>query len=207
MRKSLAALLLGAALCAPIANAQLAFSSFGPGDTYTTGSGATISGPSSIPGNWTQASQFTALNGGILDQVRVATFYAAGQGDMHVTLLNDSGNNLGSLFIDWGYNDSTSGGHITTLTNPFNNITLNSGDTYWIQMSATDSMWHGWNFAVGSVPTGRVAWSQTGTSWSYADNATLMAFDVTVRPIPEPASMTALALGVTALLARRRKKA
>jgi hypothetical protein len=207
MRKSLGALVFALSLVASAANAQLAFSSFGPGDTYTVGSGATISGPTSIPGMWTQASQFTSSATGILDQVRVVSFYAAGTGNLHVTLHDDNGGNIGNWFIDWSYNDTTSGDHITTLTNPFNNIVLNAGQTYWMRASAEASMWHGFNRAVNTVPLGRVAWSQDGNNWNYANNSQHMAFDVTVRPVPEPGTMIALGLGASALLARRRRKA
>jgi hypothetical protein len=208
MRKSLGALVLALSLVGSAANAQLAFSSFGPGDTYQTGFGATISGPNSAATQWTQASQFTSGASGILDTVRVVTFYAGGStGNMHVTLHQDNAGSIGSSMIDWSYFDNTGGDHFTTLNNPFPFVTLSAGTKYWIRMSAEDTMWHGWNFAPLTTPAGRVAWSQDAINWNYADGATLMAFDVTVSPVPEPGTMIALGLGASALLARRRRKA
>jgi hypothetical protein len=207
MNKNLISLFAATVCLAGSANAQLAFSTFGPGDTYQSGFGATISGPNGAAGWWTQGSQFTSAASGVVDVVRVATFHAAGDGSTHVQLLDDNSDLVGNWFLDFGYNDQDSNDHITSLVNPFNSVTLNAGQKYWLRMWCENDNWLGWNFALPTVPTGRVAWSQDdGANWSYADNATQMAFDITVRPVPEPATMTALGLGLAAIVARRRKK-
>ena len=207
MKQNFGAFLLASVLLASSASAQLAFTSFGPGDTFNTGSGATISGDTSVPGPWTQASQFTSAETGIVDVVRVASFYVLGNGNTNIQLLDDNNDLIGNWFLGFGYTDTDGNSHIHSVTNPFDNVVLNAGQKYWMRMYTDDpDGWFAWNFS--TTANGRVAWSQdSGTTWNYADNASLMAFDVNLRPVPEPATMAALGLGVVGLLARRRKKA
>lgn len=196
-----------AVFASAMSSAQLAFSSFDTGDTYNTGAGATISGPNSGVGWWTQAMQFESAESGILDEIRFAHWWVTGDQSLSITLHNDSSNQIGGGWVTWGTSYSNSSHAIHTLVNPFDSVVLNAGQKYWVRLEGFTTGWHAWNQATSNVALGRVAWSSNGgASYSYGDNSTQMAMDVTVRPVPEPATMTALGLGAAALLARRRRK-
>lgn len=194
---------------AAVSHAQLAFSSFTATDGYNSSVGATISGPTSVAAWWTQAMQFQSAASGVVDVIRVAEWYVTGDTNVNLVLYQDDGSGqIGANMLGIGYADSNGSSHINSFTNPFESVQLVAGQKYWLQMETFTDGWHAWNQSDPSIPVGRTSFSNDGgATWSYNSQATLSAFDVTVRPpVPEPASMLALTLGSLALLARRRKR-
>ncbi len=190
------------------AGAVVAFNNFGAGDTFNTGTGWTASGPTSSAGAVQSISQFTSSASGSLLSITAAVSLAAGSNSAQLWLYNDSGSDtIGSAITGWSFGSLPAfGGSFspTVLFNGFPSITLTAGSKYWIGVnpgaSDTWAVWN-WNSTGNSGPHG--ASTNGGASYTYDTNT---AGAMRVEVVPEPATMTALALGVVALL-RRRKKA
>ncbi len=206
MKRIALTLVLGLVGSMGIANAIVAFTTFAPVDVYNTSTGYVIAGPTTAAPQRI-AMQFTSGASGILDTIRFANFYSAGDAGLNLVLYNDDGaDQIGTGMVAWGFTDSNTSGHITTMVNPFPSVVLTSGQKYWVELLALTNGNHAWNLTDPSIPNGRVAAStNNGSTYSYFSSIQMSAFDVNV--VPEPASMIALGLGASALLARRRKKA
>lgn len=196
------------AVFAGSANAQIAFSSFDTGDTFVTNVGATVSGPASSPGWIRQYMQFEAGESGIVDTVRFAHWRASGPDDsMRMTFYADNNNEVGDFYYFTSGSYTNASPEITTLVNPFDSVVITAGQKYWVGLYTFENVWHAWNHATANVPLGRAAWSPDGgTTINYSNNVTLSAFEVTVRPVPEPVTVLGLACGIAPLMLRRRKR-
>ena len=203
MKRTLTVLALAG--LAIVANAQIAYTNFLPGDVYDMGGGYSLAGPST-GGPQIVGIQFTSSISGVLDTIRFAHFFSAGDPGHVVGLYNDNGSNqIGTLVTAWSFNDPNPASHITTLTNGFSSITLAAGQKYWVYASVNGNGNAGWNMVDASLPPGLMSWSNNnGASYNYA---TLRLPTLEVAVVPEPATLGALGLGLAALLARRRKKA
>jgi hypothetical protein len=204
MKRALLSLALATVGTAGIANALVAFTTFLPGDVYQTNIGYTIGGPTG-PSPQIITMQFTSGLTGVLDSVRIATFYGSGNTSLTLTLLNDNGSDqMGGAITSWNFSDNNSAAHITTHVNGNGSISLASGTKYWLKLNTLTNGNHAWNQADPTVPRGRFGFSgNDGASYSYFDNQVMSAFEVNV--VPEPATFAALGLGALALLRRRKK--
>ncbi len=190
--KAIACGVLAASL-AVSAVADVAYSSFGPGDSYTNSGW-------SIGGNTSQviAFQFTSAATGVLASVEFAYFTLA-SGTLNVELFEDSSDTKGNQMIAWG---TTPTGPVTTLYNPFPTVSLTSGNKYWLQVSgvASTGASGGWNINDQNLFSNAYYWATTGSGYT-----TLQTSVFRVNTVPEPASMAALGLGALALVRKRRK--
>lgn len=100
----------------------------------------------------------------------------------------------------------------------FNNLELNSGVTYYVAFTTVqitdDTAWDGVNFVTARLRIGKEAdgvaigdvYTNAGfTSIQSGDWAPSFKAEVTVAPIPEPATASLGILGLAALLMRRRR--
>lgn len=194
----------GLAICA-LAPAQIIFNNFGASDAYDTGSGWTISGPSSAPGFFAQGFAFTA---GITAQVATITvgmLHVADTNSYQMQLWTDSAGIPGTLLGTW----SSPAGVVGTNPPPFvinvvagPNVT--AGSTYWLTATALNATFGFWGNNV-TASTGPRALMQTpGGTWSNQGNSNMGAFRIAAA-VPEPVSSLVLGSGLLLALARRRR--
>lgn len=188
-----------AATCV-VASSQaiVAFSNFGPGDSYVVNSGwALFSG---IYGSQFHSHQFVAGASGSLSSIDVAFGHLEGTNDYSVSLRDDSSDTPGSYITTWfGIAAGPFGAANPPigLPNAFPSIVLSSGTKYWVEVKPTTV--------------------DTSGAWNYNDqgDTRLTAFNdgtpgisrasvFRVNVVPEPASMAALGLGAVALIRRRK---
>ena len=193
--------LLATALCAAaFGHADVAFDSFGPGNTYDPNAGYTIGTSTSSFGYQSGAMQFTSLATGSLLSVTVPVRRSSGSGELKVGFYADNGNDVGAELASWMI--TVSGQSVNTLAAPAG-ISIVTGARYWVGLIAQGTSSLAWNNTQPSV-SGRYAVNfdtQDGTV-----SGQQSTFRVETQPVPEPASMPALGLGAAALL-RRRKRA
>jgi hypothetical protein len=189
-------------LCSVHANADVAYSNY-PFDP-TPSHGWVISGPSGeYPIQYSIANQFTAAQGGRLATVTVTLDHFSGGSDWSVTLHNDDGSdNVGGAITAWSFS-SAGDAETTTLVNGVPSISLSAGTKYWVSVAAASEDLYGawrWN---GPGEEGPQRYSNDdGDTWTLfgGDRG---VFEVTV--VSEPATLSALALGIAIFSVRRRR--
>lgn len=194
---------------AAISQAQIvSYSTFGPGDSFVTGAGATISGSTSPVGEVTQGDQFVAGVGGSLHSLRLALGHVTGANAFEVSMYKDSGTDeIGPWITTWSgsglgqFGEATS---ILTLPNAFPEIVLDAGSKYWVVCRVAGDTWSAWNYNDQGVNT-RHATSIGGSAFGYMTNMA-SALEVNVAAVPEPASIAAIGLGLVGALRRRARK-
>ncbi len=179
--------------------ADVAYSSFGPSNSFIPGDGWTIGGNN----NQRIAMQFTSAVSGVLASVEYASFGVVA-GDLNILLYEDNAGTIGNLKIGWGESTVPGPDAITTLVNPFPSVSLTAGAKYWLELrGVTSGVWAAWNLNnQGLTSNAFFATDSNSGSYTTLDTATFR-----VNTVPEPASMAALGLGALALVRRRRKSA
>lgn len=187
------------------ANAVVAFTNFGAGDSFLTSTGWTISGPTSAPGNFDQGEQFTAGATGSVSTIRLALQNVGGSNDYAVSLYEDAGDSVGTWMTTWWGSGLGSFGssYILTLVNGFPSVALTAGNKYWLIASAPGDTWNAWMFNNQGGMGNHAFSADDGASYGYSTQ-NQGAFEVNV--VPEPASMSAIAAGIAAMALRRRRK-
>jgi hypothetical protein len=208
----LATLTLLASVAAP-ARADIIFNDFGPGGTYNTSTGYTISGPTSNVGTaFTQGNAFTITptSDFLLQQVQLAVGLVSGPNEVVVTLRADAGGKPGAVLESFTFNGQM--GNFGNFNPPLVadsvlHPLLEAGMPYWLIAEPGDpSTWAAWNLnSIGA--TGPRAISQAGGPFSVQTD-TLATFEITGTPfvptVPEPSSLALLSLGGLALAGWRR---
>lgn len=189
-------------LAAAAANADLAFSSYGPGNSFNT-TGWTISTLASpLNFNVYMAEQFTSATTGELSALSFGYYHYYG-GNLTVGIYADNGNNqVGATLGTWDVSATTDGGAICNV--PVSaGINLAAGQKYWVGLIPHDDTWimWGWRSDWGGGLLQRRYLTSTDTLGDLQS-----AFSVETQAVPEPTTIAAMSLGALGLL-RRRKRA
>ena len=199
---------IGACALAAASSADILYDNFGPGDTYTTNVGWTISDGDPIGTDNDQGDPITlnALGADFfLDSVTAPIQYVTGVNRIDLTVYDDNGGEPGTPLETASLGDLPgfgSGDPPTTWV--FSGTTvLQSGETYWfIASSDKNGSWLAWALnSTGDV--GPHAFRADGGPWQISDN-TRGAFRVEGTVVPAPAALALL--GVAGLAARRRRR-
>ncbi len=188
------------------AMADIAYSNFTGSYGYDSANGYYVDG--SVGFNQSIQNSFTSGASGVLDTITVAMGHFGFDNDALVSLRADSGGNVGAILGTWDLGpvaEYSAGGQVVTVTNLNNSIVLSASTQYWVEcISATPSDQDVWMYTDGD-PSGAMSFSQDGDATFNYFNGITNAYEVTVKPVPEPASMSVLGFGALALLRRRKK--
>lgn len=192
-------------------HADVVYSNFGPGDTYSGGS-FRVSGPASRFGAYSNAASFTASQAFTLTSFELATNYSAGTNSFLFSIVADNGG-------------LPTGSSLFSTTGPANNGistfsatgSLLAGQKYWLVMASEASNADGgWNH-LGLDSQGEYAQRTGSGNWT-TQNRLVPVFRIKGTPVnavaltPEmPAGVQAipmlLAVGGMALYQRKKKAA
>ena len=216
MRRMLsAAFAIWGSLCLGIsANADDAFSNYGPSGAYdvTPGHSWLIGGPGG--GTESIAAQFTSAVSGSLDTVTVSLGYGSGGTSWVASLRDDNGaDNVGpTTLTSWTFPftaPTSTGGGTITLTYAGSPIPLVAGTKYWVAVVAGSDDLSGawwWNSTGDGAPVyqGRQSFSlDGGVTWTNFFTGPRPVVKVTV--VPEPATLAMQAVGVVGLVLCRKR--
>ncbi len=186
--------------------AQVAYSSFEAGDVYSTGLSWGVMGPWYAPG-FSHAFQFESAVTGVVDNIRFAGEHFSGDPTVVLMLYRDNGGIATGMFGSWSVDVARQAPGIDAVHNSNNGIMLTAGEKYWLGMRVEADGHLGWKFAAASIPKVRKGVSMdNGLTYDYFDDMTPSAYDISVRPVPEPATLVVLSLGTLAALTRRRRR-
>lgn len=193
-------------MMASFASAQVVVNTFGAGDSYDFGAGATISGAgSSLQQEWVQGFRFQSGATGTLSQMVLALGHISGTPEVWIRLYNDNNNTIGSIqgdaFISALNPGSFGNGNEIVTRNVTNEgWQVTAGEYYWVTATSLNDAHLAWNYRVGGN-----AYTQTYTFDGNGPNyISGPGMSIRFTAVPEPASLVALGAGLLALARRRR---
>jgi hypothetical protein len=195
----------------PVMADDVFFSDFGPGFSYYSGAGWTVSGASTAPGEYTAANLFTAAISGSVGQIDVALSRNGGDGTAAVSLWTNNNGLPGTPLGAWGVTSLQDfGGCCGVVTiSGIAGVNLTAGESYFMMIATGEpSNWNVWNFNDQFV-TGLDLFSQDqGLTWTSQPNGTLGAFDVRTAStaVPEPSTVVLFGTVMMGVIALRRRK-
>ena len=199
------------AILAAAAQAQVAYNSFLPGYGWDQSVGYGINGLGAPP-KFIQsfAVGFEAEASGTVDQISVAVgFLGVGTGrNIRLELYADDGTQqaMGAMLDSWDFVNTAQNnlGQLFQIQNQ-GSAGVTQGEWYWMHMIALDNDgFHTWMYGDTNILCPALISHDGGLTFQYSSVNNAPALEVTV--VPEPASIAALGLGLTALAIRRRKR-
>lgn len=185
------------ACCSKSALAEVAYSSFGPGNDYQGFSYYGIGRSSTSSPNIHVACQFTSIETGILESIDVAIQRASfiGVDNMQFNLWTDEENQPGSLLWTGTVEPNAAGIWTLAAVQPILPTAplLVEGETYWLSARAeSGNSQYGWNLNSQQIYAMIVYDSAGGTNWQVSSHRTQPAFrvNVTRATIVAPESFT-----------------
>jgi hypothetical protein len=190
------------------------FSDFGPGQSYTSGIGWTVSGLMSAGGYFQSVAMPISPSADYaLSQIDIALSSATGTNSASVTLNEDSAGKPGTILLNWHLASLPAFGTccIVTMLTPSSLTFLMAGAQYWLVASpGTLDAGLAWN--LNNVGATGLVELNNGNGFFIPPDLTLGAFDVLgeamggpVTPVPEPGTVL-LSVAILALMSRRRRK-
>lgn len=200
--------LIGIGLAAAsLSSAQVFVNTFGSGDTYNSGLGATISGLGGmLASDISQGFQFQAGTSGSVAQMVIAMGHVNGTPQVTMRLYADNSNALGSQ-VGSDYTTSLNSGsfgagsELITRNVSSAGWTMTSGQNYWLVAVAPNDGWLAWNYSTTGNTYTQVLVANGGAPSYFGGNGMAVRLD----SVPEPASMIALGAGLLAVVSRRRR--
>lgn len=188
------------------------FSDFGPGNSYTSGVGWTVSGPVSAAGYFQSvAMPFTSSGNYQLSQIDIALSFGAGTNSAMVTLNSDSSGAPGGVLMMWNLSTLPAFGTccVVETLRPSSLLLLSSGTPYWVVSNpGTSDTAAAWNFS--NVGATGLAELNNGSGFFVAPHSELGAFDVLGNvgtSVPEPTTLMLVAGGMAWLSRRASRRA
>jgi hypothetical protein len=211
--KCIALLAAVAVLCgsAGAARADMIYSNFGPGQTYSLTGYSVSGGVSGSPGppngfGFAIAESFTPSGDFLFGSAELPLVYLSGPNDFTVALMTDAGGQPGTILESFSLTDAPpySSPGVSTFVST-TNTPLDAGTTYWIVAIPGDRNTAGYWLANSTGPTGFMRTGNDGVTWSTDPQASpaLEVDGTPVAPVPEPPSFALLGVGLAALAAWR----
>jgi hypothetical protein len=192
-----------------------AYNNFGPGDTYDASTGHGIDGGDFAPFTpRISGSRFESAATGQLAVIRIAlhhVFHAPpGVNLVDIRLhATDAAGELGPVIASFTRSGLPDFGTLDppeTIVNSDPAVILTAGTRYWIMVAPGDSTTQAvWNWNTTGAADRFATSTNFGLSYSYFENR-VGALRVELISIPEPATLTAIAIGLAALACWRRRK-
>jgi len=187
------------------ASADILFDNFGSGDSYNTGSGATISDGEPINTDWDQGFGFTVAGGTFfLDSLDFAMGHVTGTNEITMSVYDSVGGLPGNVLeevVVGGFGPFGQDNPPETAVFSGDTV-LEEGEQYFFVASSAENAWLAWNFNnIGDE--GTTVRRQDLGDWT-TSQGNRVAARVNGSPVPAP-GVVAL-LGVAGLVGRRRRR-
>ncbi len=189
------------------AEAEVVYSTLGPGDSYNGMVGLTVGFPISGANYYAEAGAFTPASTVSFDEVDLAvTWPGAGRGSaILVQLRTDNSGLPGSVLEAFTFSNLPVSGTVSSgdllegesVLHP----ELFAGAQYWVAVVPNgDDIFDSWNDSLPAVLGPQSSSTNGGLTWPTPTDHTQGAFRVDGSPVPEPSTLALLAAGALGLL-------